>query len=376
MRYIFYQTKTKYTNTGDALINHALINILRQYGSLRANCSSEIPEEFLSRLGIRAEEKVISNSEFAFVKSVVSCAIKARKQGDQVYVFSGPGDMYGGGLRLVVRNFASGLLFPVFRLFGVKIVRIGRSVGPISKLMALSERLRCTFLSHYYVRDTLSLERCRDMGIKKVEFSPDLSWIYDADHPKRVNHTNTVMVNLRNSIFDDVHEEFIEATLRRCEELLEQLNSALSGRMKVCVAYQIAEDQEFSRIVFDRLKTVYETEYIDHQMRLDELETCYGCVDFHISNRMHSLLAGYKYGSMPLALIDTQKHVKIAATFADCDLREFMFDIYEPVDSRQVSELVCHREDLLQKLFQCEQDQQARIVSTLEYVFSQESTEK
>ena len=111
-------------------------------------------------------------------------------------------------------------------------------------------------------------------------------------------------------------------------------------------------------------------------MKQNELETCYGCVDFHISNRMHSLLAGYKYGSMPLALIDTQKHVKIAATFADCDLREFMFDIYEPVDSRQVSELVCHREDLLQKLFQCEQDQQARIVSTLEYVFSQESTEK
>lgn len=370
MRHIFYQTKTKYSNTGDALINHALINVLRKYGVLHANCSSDIPEFFLSQLGIRPEEKVISNNEFAFIKSVISCAMASRKKGDQVFVFSGPGDMYGGGIRLVFRNFVSGLVFPIFRVFGVKIVRIGRSVGPISKMMALSERVRCVSLSHYFVRDTLSLQRCHKIGIKKAQFSPDLSWIYDAGHARRVNQTNTVMVNLRNSIFDDVHEEFIEDTLCQCEELLAQLNKALHGKMKVCVAYQIAEDQTFSKIVFDRLKATYETEYIDHQMGLNELETYYGNVDYHISNRMHSLLAGYKYGSLPIALIDTRDHVKIAATFRDCDLAELMVDIHEPIDPQHVLGLTHQRWSLLQKLFTCEAEQQAHIVSTLDYVFS------
>lgn len=370
MRHIFYQTKTKYSNTGDALINHALINALRTYGALHANCSNEVPEEFLSMLGIRPEEKVVSNSEFSFIKSVISCAITSRKNGDRVYVFSGPGDMYGGGARLVIRNMISGLVFPIFRAFGVEIVRIGRSVGPISKLMALSERIRCIFLSHYFVRDTLSLQRCHKIGIKKAKFSPDLSWIYDADHAKRINQTNTVMVNLRNSIFDDVHEEFVETTLQRCEELLAQLSKAMDGKMKVCVAYQIAEDEAFSKIVCDRLSRNYETEYIDHQIRLDELEMYYGDVDYHISNRMHSLLAGYKYGSLPLALIDTQNHVKIAATFSDCDLDELMFDIHEPIDVQRLVNLVHNRQETLEKLFECEQDKQAQIVSTLEYVFS------
>ena len=115
----------------------------------------------------------------------------------------------------------------------------------------------------------------------------------------------------------------------------------------------------------------YEAEYIDHQIRLDELERYYGTVDYHISNRMHSLLAGYKYGSLPLALIDTQKHVKIAATFSDCYLDELMFDIHGPIDVQRLLRLAHHRQETLQKLFECERSKQAQIMSTLEYVFSE-----
>lgn len=47
MNTIYYQTKTKFNNTGDALINKALIEMLRNYGQLKCNCSKEIPEYLL-----------------------------------------------------------------------------------------------------------------------------------------------------------------------------------------------------------------------------------------------------------------------------------------------------------------------------------------
>lgn len=369
MNHIFYQTKTKYTNTGDVLINQALIQLLREYGMLHVNCCRDIPNEFLESLNIRTEEKEISNGEVSFVKSVIAFALNQRKNSDRVYVFSGPGDMYGGGLRLVIRNFLSSLIFPIFRLFGVEIVRIGRSVGPISELMALSEKIRCCFLSHYYVRDSMSLQRCHGYGMKKVKLAPDLSWAYDAGHIRRVNHTNTVMVNLRNSIFDDVHEDFIEATVASCEQVLHEINKMLDGQMQVLVAYQISEDAEFARIVYDRLQSVYATEFVDHQMRLEDLETYYGNVDYHISNRMHSLLVGYKYGSLPIALIDTKKHVKIAATFSDCDLDELMIDIYDTVDVERLNNLVHNTEAEMQKLFACEKEKQEDLAAVLRAVF-------
>lgn len=370
MNHIFYQTKTNFANTGDALINHALIDALRKYGAVHANCSSSVPAEFLDALGVRAEERMQSDSEFAFIQSVIRCALKRQKTGEHTYVFSGPGDMYGGGLRLVIRNLASALIFPVFRLFGVRIVRIGRSVGPISTLMALSERIRCIFLTHYFVRDTQSLQRCKDNGMKKVKLSPDLSWIYDAEHTACVNHTNTVMVNLRNSIFDDTDEAFVEATIEKCVDVLSEINKCIKGQMKILVAYQVAKDARFGKAVYERLKSTYDVTYIGHQMRLDELETYYGAVDYHISNRMHSLLAGYKYGSLPIALIDTRNHMKIAATFEDCGLHELMVDIYDERTAENVAGICARREDLLKKVFQCEKRQQEAIYKTLDYIFT------
>ncbi|MBE6727642.1 MAG: polysaccharide pyruvyl transferase family protein [Ruminococcaceae bacterium] len=370
MNHIFYQTKTKFTNTGDALINNGLINTLRKYGKLHANCSKDVPGEFLSALGIMDEERINYESEFAFIKSVIKCARKSKKNNDRVYVFSGPGDMYGGGIKLVVRNFISGLIFPVFRLYGVTIVRIGRSVGPISKLMALSERIRSIFLSYYYVRDSKSLERCRKHGIKKVKFCPDMSWVYHRDHEKKINHTNTVMLNMRNSIFDDLDDTFVEQTLKSCEYVLCKLNSCMQNQMKLCVAYQIDEDKEFSEKIYNYFKDKYPTEYIGNQMKLDELENYYGGVDFHISNRMHSLLVGYKYGSLPIALIDTKTHTKISATFIDCNLFELMIDIYDSDTENKVDFLFNNREDLIQRLISCEKDNQTKIDETLDFIFN------
>ena len=368
MNYIFYQTKTKFSNTGDALINKALIETLRNYGKLYANCSKDIPDFFINELGIEKEEKIIAPSEFSFIKTVLKYS-KLNRKNNKVYLFSGLGDSYGGNRHQVIRNIMSSLIFALFRIANVKIIRIGRSVGPLSKSMQLSERFRSIFLSYNYVRDSKSLQRCRAYGIKRVSYCPDMSWLYDINDTRTINSTNTIMVNLRNKIFDDVNNEFIDATLNKLDSTLEAFSLMLGNGMKIIVAYQIEEDAEFSKIVYDRLKIKFDVQYINHQMRLDELKQYYGKVDYHISNRMHSLLVGYKYGSLPIALIDPRNHTKISATFEDCGLEKLIIDIYKKEAKENVKYLISQKEKLMKQIFKCEKSMQKKIHTILDEIF-------
>lgn len=135
MNYIYYQTKTLFSNTGDVLINRSLITTLRTYGIIRANCASNIPSSFIEALGVRKEEKIEANSEWAFLLHIFKTAVT----GNRVYIISGLGHISGGGVKRIVRNIAACLVFMIYRLLRVNIVRIGFSIGNITKGLAFTE---------------------------------------------------------------------------------------------------------------------------------------------------------------------------------------------------------------------------------------------
>ena len=139
--------------------------------------------------------------------------------------------------------------------------------------------------------------------------------------------------------------------------------------MRVIVAYQVDGDSEFSKRVYDFFKDKYTTEFIDCRMKLDDFPAIYGNVDFHISNRMHSLLVGYKYGSLPIALIDKENHTKISATFADCDLESLIVDLKCGETQDKVSFIYENTESLMNQLFICETCNQNRITEELNMIF-------
>jgi len=369
MNLIFFQTKTYFANTGDVLINNALINTLRQHGMLYANCSDEIPAEFVRELNLAENERIRVKNEMRFISVVLRTAISNKRTGNKVFVFSGLGDMYGGGMKPVIRNIASGMLFPLLRMFGVRIIRIGRSIGPLTKPMAISERIRSWALTRYYVRDSKSLQRAHEIGIEKARFCPDMSWLYEMHHDRRVNMTNKVVVNLRNAIFDDAPAEFREKTLAKCEEILEQLRKKIGDSMEVYVAHQINEDALFSKEVFNRIRNQYSVRFVEKKMSLSDLKAVYGNADYLVSNRMHALLSGYKYGALPIALIDVETHTKISATLKDACLDALMIDIYSADVRSSVDELVDNRSEYMQALFSYEVQAQDEIDTVLKDVF-------
>lgn len=370
MNYIFYQTKTNFSNTGDSFINKSLISELRNYGTIVANCSSDIPHSFIASLGIRDDEKIICDSEFSFVKNVLKYAFKSLFKHDKVFIFSGLGDSFGGGFKPILRNFLSFPIFLVYRIFGVKIIRIGRSIGPMTRMMYFSEKVRSIFINYYYVRDSISLKKCHDIGIKKAKLCPDMSWLYNEHSSRNINFDNkNILVNVRNAILDSSTNEYKELLTNSILKVIDCLHN-LDNDYNFIFCYQVDEDKEYVNYLYNIVKKKYSCSYLSKKITMDNIEDVYSNSIINISNRMHSLLLGYKFGTLPLAIIDKKNHIKITGTLVDNDLEDILFDINN-LDLSTIKDLYCNdKTALYNKIINIEKYNQEQIRNILDFIFN------
>ena len=367
MNYIYYQTKTKFINTGDVLINKALLDSLRNYGHLRCNCSNEIPEHFIKELGINRDEKIEAKGELKFVLDVIKQKIKS-KQNDKIYVVSGLGHHFGNSRKKIIRNLISGLIiFPIYRLFGIQIIRIGFSIGPVSKKLGISEKIRSIFINHYYVRDKKSLELCNKYRITKTKICPDMSWIYLEKNSRKINKTKNIIVCLRNSMFDSEDIEYEKNLVMKLDLLLKKISSK-EKNIKVIFSYQVEEDCEFTKKLYKKYKYVYNCALVKEQIRLSSAEEIYGNAYINISNRMHSILLSYKYGALPIVLTDLEQHSKITQTLIDNNFENIGIDIYN--NNNNIDFLLDNHDKILNYMFSIEKEKQEEINVILNKIFN------
>lgn len=366
MNIIYYQTKTKFINTGDALINKALLDTLRNYGIIKCNCSNDIPGYFIKELGIKDSEKIQSKTEFGFVRTILKDAIHSRKEKNNVYIVSGLGHNFGGSLKKCVRNLIASVIFSIYHLFGVKTIRIGMSIGPVTKRLAFTEKIRGYFVDYYYVRDSKSLKLCHDIGIKKAKLCPDMSWIFDKNLIRKKNQNNKICINLRKSIFDTEDDKvYQQKMIEMCDQII---NLISKENDEIIFCYQVQEDKDYCQEIYNFFKNKYNCKMVAHQIRLSDAEKTYGSSDYIISNRMHSLLFAYKYGALPIALIDSKKHTKIQQTFDDCDLHELIVDIYSGT-KKEIQYIAKNSKNLYKKLIEVEKQKQKEILAVLDDIF-------
>lgn len=371
MNYIFYQTKTKFSNTGDALINKAFIDVLRNYGSLKCNCSKDISNEFIKELGIRESEKLICDNEISFSIAILKKAIKTFFKKDKVFLFSGLGHIYSTkkDKSKIVKNIFAGFIFFIYRMFGIKIIRIGFTIGPISNGLAISEFLRSIFISDYYVRDTQSLELCHKIGIKKAKLCPDLSWVYLMGTNRILNIKKNIAINLKCSVLSEKDDNYINNIISRCEQILNLIQKNYNEDIKITFMYQVAEDKEFCIKLYNHFKDMYQCEYIDKQMDLSDAKKYFQNISINISNRMHSLLLGYKYGALPLALVDIKNHIKISQTFKDCKIDDLLVDVYGK-DDKEIIYILENVQSEFNNLIEVEKLKQKEIKKVLEEIIN------
>lgn len=367
MNVIYYQTKTKFTNTGDVLINKAMIEMLRNYGNIKCNCENNIPDYFINELDIKESEKIKVKNEFSLAFDILKTAKKLNKNGNKVYIVSGLGHTFGNGIKKNIRNIIAYIFFSIYKLYGVKIVRIGISLGPLGGILSKTEKIRSKKVDYYYVRDTKSLELCNEIGINNARLCPDLSWIYDNKNKRKFNPNQSICINLRKSILDnDEPLSYLEAMLKRCSDILNILNYDKSKKLFFC--YQVDEDKEFSKFCYNYFNSKYDCVYIEDKITLFSAGNIYSKCSFNISNRMHSLLLGYKYGALPIALIDQKKHIKIHQTLKDNGLEKLSIDVYRGND-KSINYINNNSKKLASKLFLVEKERQKEILNILDRIF-------
>lgn len=373
MNYIFYQTKTMFSNMGDALINKSLIDVLRSYGTLKANATKNIPQDFIDELGIRSEERVNASSEFMFLVTIFKQCICSAFSKDKVFIVSGLGHLHGSSSKKIIRNLIAGLIFPLLRLFGVRIVRIGLSIGPISTGLGFTELIRSFFINYYLVRDSESLKLCHNIGIKKARLCPDLSWVYKPQTMKNnADKEGIILLNFKKYTVERNVNSYRTDLLNRLDLVLSFMVKKINDRsIKFHVIYQVTEDKEFAFEIFERYKDKYDMSLIYNQLTLNSASEYYGNSFCTLSNRMHSLLLCYKYGSLPIPLIDKAKHMKISAAFEDAGLDELILDLYASWDESQLNNILSQSELMLKKIQKAEKGNSQSIVNVLNGIFFQ-----
>ncbi len=370
MNMFFINVRTQFGNSGDALINRELIKELRKYGKIFANCGEDVSADFIEDLMLKPEEMVKVKNTFAYSIKIIKCALKSVFSKDTVYSFGGLGDCYGGNFKSIVKDLVSFAVFCIYRLLGVKIISIGKSFGKLTKAKRVSQKIRSIPINYYFIRDVRSINYCKSFGIKKAKYCPDLSWLLCSEK-NTVNLSNAVAITFRS--FADINKDadYDDKFINNIVSILRQMKNKLDNKIKVIVFYQVEYDAVFMESIYHRLASLneFDVQFIPDRIRLKDVEKLYGNLHFHISNRMHSIFLGFKYGSLPIALLDDSNR-KILSTFEDASFTDLIVKIGSEENHiiNRVNDIFDNQELYLKRLITYENECQAKIENTLKKI--------
>lgn len=326
---IFYQAVTQFENTGDLIINKSLIDLIRPHGDLIIN-DKGVPKAYLDQLGVGRNELLSTKTRNTFVLYLVKNSILSMFQKNKrIYLFSGPGHFYGTSKRRVLYTIVAGFIFMMLNLFGCKIVKVGSSMGPLSRLLLRAESFRAKFIDCYFLRDSKSIELAKSGGIQHANFFPDLAWALKPTIRSTSDISkDTILFSFRSSTHSMSSNN--QAYQEKLFQLVDRISNTLvneNSNYKILVSYQVEHDYSFCKEVFSLLKGRYNVSFIEEMITTSNAESIYRGVKYIFSNRLHVLLYGYKFGALPIPMIDSKEHLKITGIFEDAKLGKLILDI-------------------------------------------------
>lgn len=341
---IFYQAITQFENTGDLLINKSLLELIEGYGDLIIN-DVGVPVWYLQDLGVTAQSRLSNKTNSSFTIYLIKRVFKAAfNKEETVYLISGPGHFYGNSLKKTVKNYISGLLFAFLKILGCRIIKCGISLGPLSPRLGASEVFRSKFYRNYFIRDTLSLNLAKHIGIRNYQYMPDLAWAYKAESTQDFqssgkNDSISVFLSFRESVIEEQDSKglYLKSLISSLHLLLQQL-TASGKQIKLAIGYQVDRDKKVCEILYREFNESYDVTYRYNRLGINDAELVYRDIDFVLSNRLHVLLFASKYDTVPICVTDVEKHVKIKGIFEDSDLQDLLIDITEK-DGEQLNKL-------------------------------------
>ncbi|UYV18072.1 polysaccharide pyruvyl transferase family protein [Halomonas qaidamensis] len=311
--HIFYVANTQADNLGDLVINTLLLKELSNRGSLNINirgCSSNY-RGMLESVNSSKTEK----SYPLYVLSMLFLSLK----GEKVSFYLKPGHFYGndGG---VVKKTITLFCYILMKFSGVKISRLGASLGPYRPISGKIERLQSLFFKAYTAREYISISYAKKIGIKNLEYCPDMAFLLEKDKSPASHHEGPVIISFREKTLSDDTENL---------ELAPTLIAAAShfkGKPMLAVS-QVTSDAPHNQALADKIDSNVKHVIFDSLDDGSKIFDTYSKASYVLSNRLHVLLFAASKGAIPIPIIDKDKHIKITGIFDAANLGDLIFDV-------------------------------------------------
>lgn len=321
----FINLKTQYENAGDLLTNKCLIDELRKYGQPVIN-TSDMPDDFMGSLELKKNDSV---NEYRFRYLLLKGMLKSLLKVEKIYFISGPGHDFGSSWNQALKLFKFGMLLKIIKFFGVNIIKAPCSIGPFSSRVALAEKYCLSAFDCVYLRDSISLSYCNKLG-SACDYCPDLSYLNDINYKVMESYSGDyIVLSFREGSYSlNSKEDYEEMLFLKMDSMLAHLLS--HSKYNIIISYQVSRDRGLCLKFKERYTRLgYEVVFHDESLDVKNAVSLYSNAKLIFSNRLHVLLLGLISGSVPLAVIDKNRHDKITGIFIDDELENCISDIYE-----------------------------------------------
>jgi polysaccharide pyruvyl transferase WcaK-like protein len=326
---IYFKPAVQVENIGDLLINQVEVDLLRKHGQVIVDDSSA-PKWFVNEISNQETDLTLSKtSSDPLIRTLLNALLKQKFGGGakkQYYLAIQPGHSSRSTLKRAIDSFKLNLKFHVLRLLGLKLIRIGFSIGPFDTYNALAESFASHAYSYYAVRDKESLAIAKKYSFKNPQYFPDLAWAYSPEKRAPTSESYVVISFRANSFGSEHDEEYLRPIIARVKKLLTGSGVVPS---KIIICYQVLYDREASVALFESLKNEFAVELIDHKLTLKEAIDLYSNAEYTLSNRLHVLLLALKCSALAFPVVDKIDNRKITSLFTDNNLEDLILDIKE-----------------------------------------------
>ncbi|HBE19775.1 MAG TPA: hypothetical protein DEG17_15095 [Cyanobacteria bacterium UBA11149] len=325
----FCSARIQYENLGDIIINKILFSNLRNYGILMVD-DRGIPDWVIEELDLKVDER-LSKIKYPFGLYLLILffgLIALVKFNFKVYLIAMPGHHYGR-IKNSINSLKSLSFFFIFRTIGIRICWFGASIGPFLEMRQTVEKWKSNFMYFYSVRDSISENYARMIGINRVTHFPDLAWLMETPNLSNVpvgSDDDYVIFSFRKA--SHALAESVEYKNNLCT-VLDEIVKLVCGEWskKLVISYQVEHDYEFCKWISDRYKKYCDVVFIEEKVNSQSMYNLYSRASLVFSNRLHVLLFAIACGSLPIAVVDAAHHDKISGIFADAGLMQLLIDI-------------------------------------------------
>lgn len=312
----YYLCATQSSNVGDLLINKMLIDELCKYGNVYIDCYN-IPNTFKQYiLENKRAIDIYEISGFSLKKGNIIKFYKFAKK-TNIHIFTqSPGPL--GKLSKSYSLYFK-VISKILKLLKIRYYLIGNCC---SKSIAAHEKISISNADNYLVRSDSSVQYLLKLGIKNVQYIPDLAFLY-REKAQISDDKKTVTLSFREVNID--YFIFIK--------WLKQVLSILKNNgFHAELIYQVHKDKEFATKLKSDLCKECNITFVDEIIWFNKINY-YSGKSIVISNRLHSLLLGALHNAIPLALCDRNMELAKITDVYNTSFKEISDDLLISTDS-------------------------------------------